>query len=76
MTKAQGLSMQTIVVAAIVIIVLIILIVIFSGKMNIFGEGTDDCASKGGECKSSCGAGEALVPSSNCPDKTRCCIPL
>ena len=41
MKRAQGISLNTIVIAALVLIVLIILIVIFSGRMNLFGDGYD-----------------------------------
>jgi len=39
--KAQGISLNTIIIAALVLIVLIVLIVILSGRMNLFGDGYD-----------------------------------
>jgi len=39
--KAQGLSLNTIIIAALVLVVLIILIVVFSGRMNLFGDAYD-----------------------------------
>ncbi len=48
--KAQGISINTIIVAAIALIVLVILIAIFTGRMGIFNkelsdqeQGTADC---------------------------------
>jgi len=76
MSKAQGLSMQTVVVAALVLIVLIILVVVFSGKMNFFGKGTEECGSKGGQCQDrACLPGEVPVIAA-CPDTENCCIPI
>ncbi len=40
--KAQGLSLNTIIIAAVVLIVLIVLWAIFTGRMGQFGEGVDD----------------------------------
>jgi uncharacterized membrane protein len=47
MAKAQGLSLNTIIIAALVLIVLIVLIVIFSGRMGWFNTTSDSCP---GEC--------------------------
>jgi hypothetical protein len=49
-TKAQGLSLNTIIIAALVLIVLVVLIVIFSGKIGDFGKGSESCP---GKCASS-----------------------
>lgn len=49
--KAQGLSMQTVVIAAIVLIVLFVLILIFTGRINIFRQDMESCLNKGGTCK-------------------------
>jgi hypothetical protein len=48
-TKAQGLSLNTIIIAALVLIVLVVLIVIFSGRMSWFRETSDSCP---GTCES------------------------
>ena len=45
--KAQGLSLNTIIIAVLVLIVMVVLIVIFSGKIGEFGTGTKACP---GEC--------------------------
>ncbi len=48
MKKAQGLSLNIIILAAIALLVLIILAVIFSGRMGKFSSGIEDCGAKGG----------------------------
>ena len=50
MKKAQGISLNVIIIAAIALIVLVILVVIFSGRMNIFGKSISSCSSQGGVC--------------------------
>lgn len=46
--KAQGLSLNVIILAAIALLVLIILAVVFSSRMGKFSSGLEDCGSKGG----------------------------
>jgi hypothetical protein len=57
--KAQGISLETIVIAAIVIIVLIVLVIVFSGRMGWFRTTADsctgDCARTINECKAGIG---------------------
>ncbi len=48
MKKAQGLSLNVIIVAAIALIVLVILVMIFTGKLGGFGEGVEEVS---GEAK-------------------------
>lgn len=58
MKKAQGISMNVIIVAAIALLVLVVLIAIFSGRMGIFGKGLNEqdtkigesCIAQGGIC--------------------------
>jgi len=52
--KAQGISMNVIIIAAIALLVLVILSVIFLGKMGGFGKGVGDCTNKGGTCQAFC----------------------
>ena len=40
--KAQGLSLNTIIIASLVLIVLVVLILVFTGRISIFGEGVDE----------------------------------
>ncbi len=51
MRKAQGLSINTIIVAAIALIVLVVLIAIFTGRMGLFGRDLSG-VQEGGICKS------------------------
>ena len=48
--KAQGLSLNTIIIAVLVLIVLVILVLIFSGKIVDFREGISSCSVR---CESS-----------------------
>ena len=48
--KAQGLSLNVIIIAVIAIVVLVVLIIIFTGKTRLFGKATTNCESKGGHC--------------------------
>ncbi len=48
--KAQGLSMNIIIIAAIALIVLVVLAVIFIGKAKSFSGSVGDCKQKGGDC--------------------------
>lgn len=45
--KAQGLSMNVIIIAALALIVLVVLVFIFSDKLSMFGKGVSKCS---GEC--------------------------
>ena len=50
--KAQGLSLNTIVIAIIVLIVLVTLIAVFVGALGLFTKDiTKDCTNKGGTCQ-------------------------
>jgi hypothetical protein len=75
--KAQGMSLNVVVVAVIAIVILVVLIVIFSGKTRLFTKTLADCEAKGGTCQRSCGIGEISHVGTNCasdPDgKTKCC---
>ena len=54
MKKAQGISLNVIIIAAIALLVLVILSVIFMGRMGTFGREASDCENKGGKCLSEC----------------------
>lgn len=81
MTKAQGLSLNVVVIAALGIIVLVILVIIFSGKADLFGKSLTNCQEKGGTCSGSCGPEDYVIKNTNCnndKDLTNdlCCMPL
>ena len=48
--KAQGLSMNVIIVAALALIVLVVLSVIFMSRAGIFAQSTGECITNGGTC--------------------------
>ncbi len=50
MKKAQGLSMNVIIIAALALIVLVILAVVFMNKIGGFVTETDTCENNGGRC--------------------------
>lgn len=57
--KAQGISVNVIIIAAIALLVLVILSVIFIGRIGIFSSQVGDCVNKGGLCSPAdvpCGA--------------------
>ncbi len=85
MKKAQGMSMNVIIIAALAIIVLIILVVVMTGKFNIFGTTMRDCSAQGGSCEfevDQCDEGYARLRFTNCDDKREypdgaiCCVPV
>jgi hypothetical protein len=67
MKKAQGMSMNVIIIAVIALVVLIVLVLVFTGKTKFFGKQTSDTASQftGQRC--------AIPGTSNkCLDETTC----
>ena len=74
--KAQGLSLNTIIIAALVIMVLIILGLVFMGRMGTFGQKQDSCIGKGGTCRTECAEGEMQsLLGGDCPeDDEYCCV--
>jgi hypothetical protein len=48
--KAQGISMNTIIIAAIALLVLVIVSVIFMSRMGWFAQNSNDCKKFGGDC--------------------------
>jgi len=77
MKKAQGISMNTIIIAAIALLVLVILAVIFTGRMGDWSKKTRECKNNGGEClsKDECkqkeGQASTLI---DCGSQQVCCI--
>ncbi|MBD3309823.1 hypothetical protein GF351_01245 [Candidatus Woesearchaeota archaeon] len=52
--KAQGLSMNTIIIAALALLVLVIVAVIFMVRLGIFRTEASRCENNGGICKEEC----------------------
>jgi hypothetical protein len=78
MKKAQGLSLQFIIIAAISIMVLIVVLIFFTGKMGESSGAISDCQSKGGELVSEASECEGGVPTpvGSGDNKQYCCIKL
>ena len=81
--KAQGMSINLIVVAAVALLVMVILIAMFSSKIGDFGTQKDGCIAQGGICVTGtggrCDTGQIRIDSSNskdCPSPKICCIQL
>ena len=64
--KAQGLSLNTIIIAIIVLVVLVVLVMIFTGYFGkIFTPGVQSCIARGGTCTTTCDAAKddrVLIP--------------
>lgn len=54
--KAQGLSLNVIIIAALALIVLIVLVAIFTGQIGGFGKGTATVKSQAFSCETLCNA--------------------
>lgn len=64
--RAQGLSLNTIIIAALVLLVLVILAVIFTGRMGKWGIATQECTNQGGTCMVNCTTGYTQHPTYQC----------
>ncbi len=78
--KAQGISLNVIIIAAIALIVLIVLVVIFTGHAGKFNTGLKDCHNKNGLCisKQAC-YNLGGVPTLSCDSKKKdcfCCLSI
>ncbi|MFT4309948.1 MAG: hypothetical protein ACMXYL_05690 [Candidatus Woesearchaeota archaeon] len=58
--KAQGLPLNTIIIAIIVIVVLVVIILIFTGQIRIFQLGANPCVARGGFCTDDCPSDRAI----------------
>ncbi len=65
MKKAQGISINVIIIAAIAILVLVILAVIFLGYVKNWTGDVSACENKGGQCFSEGTCPEGWAPLSN-----------
>ena len=77
MKKAQGISINVIIVAAIALIGLVVLVAIFTGRLGAFTAGVTSCTDKGGTCEASCTGDTTTLPGTACEkDGNVCCLPL
>ena len=81
--KAQGLSINTIIIAALALIVLIVVAAIFTGKFKSFSQTLEGCSTRQGKCKPGCSPDETIIRYARCPEpgddekaKTCCIQPL
>lgn len=58
--KAQGMSLNVIIIAVIGIAILVILLFMVVGRTRIFGGAMSSCESKGGECLPECTAAKPI----------------
>jgi len=88
--RAQGISLNTIIIAAIALIVLVVLVAIFTGRISMFSKGYDDtsedtqsrvCNAQGGTCASDCddirGTPHPNPPEQgwiDCGEGYKCCV--
>jgi hypothetical protein len=79
--KAQGMSLNVIVIAVLVLIIMVVLVVMFGSKVKFFGTSTVSCANKGAGavCKATCSEDELTHRGTEC-DKLNpaqlCCVPF
>lgn len=80
--KAQGMSLNTVIIAIIVLVVLVVLVMIFTGYFGkIFTPTVGDCGSQGGKCAPACNTGDVgyeIQKARGCPSTlggadTKCC---
>ena len=74
--NAQGLPLNTIIIAIIVLIVLVVLIFIFTGQIGKFGRGIDSCSGRCADKTLDCDPGELPI-AMNCntdQDIDYCCM--
>lgn len=75
--KAQGLSLNTVIIAIIVLIVLVVLVMIFTGYFGrVFTPTVSNCATQGGKCNAQCNTetvGSEISNAKGCPSSEKCC---
>ncbi len=78
MKKAQGLSLQTIVISILALIVLAVILFVFSGKIGDVKTGLDSCKEKGGKCVTSYDASCSgpVIKTKDPECSGYCCIPI
>ena len=73
--RAQGISINVIIIAAIALLVLVVLSVIFLGRIGVFTKATASCEGQGGQCLSVCSPPLTEFRAWTCPERTdKCCI--
>ena len=64
--KAQGISVNVIIIADIALIILVVLIAVFTGRFGLFSKGLEEVEKSCARClpKSQC---QVINPNGNCP---------
>ena len=80
--KAQGISINVIIIAAIALIVLVVLVAVFTGRFGMFAGGVSKTGDPNKACnaqdgitaqpKDSCGPGERIIAAKTDPGKLCC----
>lgn len=79
--KAQGMSLNTVIIAIIVLVVLVVLVMIFTGYFGkVFAPTVGSCAAGGGTCAPDCGKDQLNRPIGElkgykCTGTEKCCQP-
>jgi len=86
MKKAQGISMNVIVIAALALLVLVIVALITTGRLGIFSKEVSECKNQGGVCADEgveCGTPDTNVENYpteytgvSCGENRKCCLPI
>ncbi len=83
MKKAQGLSINTIIIVALALVVLVVILAVFMGRFTIFGWGLSDCEETyQGNCRDECTSElETNQPLGKCVEngevtKEKCCVSI
>lgn len=78
MKKAQGLPLNTVILAAIAIVVLVVVLLFFTGKFKQSSDALNDCESKNGYISTSAKCEDGGIPTliSSKEPKQYCCIKL
>jgi hypothetical protein len=75
--KAQGLPINTIIIAILAVAVLFVILFVFFRKGGEFTQATSDCVAQGGECVSGgCSADSIRVIGGKCGQGETCCRQL
>ena len=81
MKKAQGISLNAIIIATLALLVLVVLAMIFTGRIGIFTKETKNCGTLGNNARcvadaSECaGSDQKVMNSYTCPtDTSICCL--
>ena len=80
MKKAQGMSLNVIIIAILALLVLVVLAMIFTGRIGIFTKETKSCGTLGNNAvcvadASECGgADQKAMGSYACPEEGVCCL--